>query len=329
MKTESDTGIRKSSLLVKLAGISSALSMAAIIILAIVSVQKVQTSSLEAAVLMGKSKLVGDMASFEYMLNNEYGQISMKNDDLTDAQGNSLTNDYRIIDQISSALGVQATIFKRDDQHPQPDANGGGTHLDYMRITTSITDNTGKRAVGTYLGSASAAYKPIQSGQDYFGKAIILGKDYLTAYRPLRAANSGNTIGILFIGIEMSSINEHIIGSKEAQVVSIIVIAAIILVLSILANVLSCRIILIKPIRTVIGMLKHLGEGDFTGRIKVAGRDEMGEMVHHINIAMDNIKSLIVAIKYQSSVLSETGNDLSANVNETVTAINEITVNIQ
>jgi len=316
MDNQRKSNISKRSLLFKLSGISSALSMTAILILAIVSVRDIQISSLQAAVLMGKNKLIGDIASFEYRLAREYGQISLKNNELVDAQDNSIKYDYKIIDQISKSLGVQATIFIRENQ-------------DYRRITTSITDNAGKRAVDTFLGAASAAYKPIQAGNDYFGNALILGKDYLTAYRPLFAANSREIIGILFIGIEMSAINGYIIDSRNIQIISIVIIAAIILLLSIAANVVSCRIILIKPIRVVIDMLKHLGEGDFTGKIKVSSRDEMGEMVHHINIAMDNIKSLIITIKYQSAMLGETGNALAANVKETASAVDEITANIQ
>ena len=330
MKTKkmSDLKIAKKSLLLKISGISSALLIIAILILAVISLRAIEDSSLETAVLMGRNKLKGDMASFENILLQEYGQISLVNNDLIDTHGNSLQNDYRIIDEISADLGVQATIFKHENQ-------------DYRRITTSIKDNTGKRVIDTFLGAGSAAYNPIQSGNDYFGTAFILGKEYLTAYRPIFAqagsagsdaalsAKSGNVIGILFIGIEMSSIKEYIAKTTNSHLLVIILVSSLIVIISILANVVSGRIMLLRPIRSVISMLKFLGEGDFTKQLSIKTEDEIGEMANHVNAAVDKIKSLILIIKQQSLVLGNIGNDLASNVNETTIAMNEITANIR
>ena len=70
--------------------------------------------------------------------------MSLKNGALINAQGDSIKNDYSLVDQISSRLGVQATIFVKEDQ-------------DYRRISTSIVDHNGKKAVDTFLGSACFA----------------------------------------------------------------------------------------------------------------------------------------------------------------------------
>ena len=192
----------RKNLLFKISGISCALLLTAILVLSILNVRSIQTSSLEAAVIMGRNKLTGDIASFQDNIALKHGQISFSNDELVDEQGNSLTHNYTIVDHISSLLGVHATIFMRDGD-------------DYRRIATSIVDGSGKRAVDTYLGTGSAAYNPVRSGNDYFGNAVILGENYLAAYRPIFAGNSREIIGILFIGIEMSSINKYIIGSID------------------------------------------------------------------------------------------------------------------
>ena len=226
---------RKSSLLFKISGISCALLLAAIVVLSILSVQSIQKSSLEAAVLMGRNKLAGDIASFQNTLALEHGKISLINGELVDERGKSLNYDYSTVDDTASLLGVHATIFMKDGD-------------DFIRIATSIIDGEGKRAIDTFLGTGSTAYNPVRSGNDYFGNAVILGNNYLTAYRPMFAPNSREVIGILFIGIEMSSINNYIISIRNATIISVAIQAVIILVLAALINVVICRIILLRPI---------------------------------------------------------------------------------
>ena len=130
------------SLLAKISGASSVFLFLALLALAVMNIRSIQISSFDAAVLMGRNKLKGDVGTLEYELNDEYGQFYLEDGDLVNQQGNSLKHNYRIIDQISSRLGVHATIFVREGE-------------DYRRITTSIIDSSGNRAVDTFLGSGS------------------------------------------------------------------------------------------------------------------------------------------------------------------------------
>ena len=79
---------------------------------------------------------------------------------------------------------ITATVFAR---------NGN----DYRRISTSIVDSAGKRAVDTFLETDKAAYPYIQSGNSYTGNDVILGKNHLAEYRPIFAENRKEVIGIL------------------------------------------------------------------------------------------------------------------------------------
>jgi methyl-accepting chemotaxis protein len=60
------------------------------------------------------------------------------------------------------------------------------------------------------LGTNSAAYQPINAGNTYIGNAAILGREYITGYEPIFTPNTKEVIGILFVGIEMSSVHEMI-----------------------------------------------------------------------------------------------------------------------
>ncbi|MDR1058969.1 MAG: HAMP domain-containing protein, partial [Treponema sp.] len=84
-----------------------------------------------------------------------------------------------------------------------------------------------------------------------------------------------------------------------------------------------------RPIVRAMTILKDVSEGDLTRQIDIQTKDEVGELSGYINFTVDKIKSLVTAIRNQSSALSDIGSDLANNMTETATAINEITANIQ
>ena len=311
------TGSMRIILLFKIAGLFSMLLLLTIVIMTFLSIRSQMSSNRETAILMGTNKLSGDIASFEDRLALEYGQISLVNGELVDSQGNPLRNDFRIVDQIASRLGVHATIFMRENQ-------------DYLRITTSIIDGSGRRAVGTLLGQNSAAYGPIRAGNEYIGDVTILGEHYLAAYRPLFAANSREVIGILFIGVEMSTIDRHIIETRNKSMASSVIEALITLLFTLAITVIFVRGI-VKPIISVTNTLKDIseGEGDLTKQIITSSNDEIGDLSRYFNLTLEKIKSLIINIKKETANLSEIGYGLSTDMNETAAAVNEIAANIQ
>ena len=290
-KGNNSNGIRRSSLPLKITGISCALLVAAVLVLSVLNLRTIQTSSFQAAVIMGRNKLSGDIASFQDHLFLEHGKISLLNDELVDEHGNIINHDYTIVDQISSLLGVHATIFIKEGD-------------DFRRITTSIIDGSGNRAVDTFLGKESRAYNPVSSGDDYFGNAIILGKDYLTVYRPMFAYDSREIIGILFIGIEMSSIHEYITGIRNSTIVSVAIQGVIILALAVLITAAVCRLILLKPIRAVMDMLKHLRDGDLDQKLTIHSNDEIGEMSSHINHTVETLKEVMASLEQHGGLLN-------------------------
>jgi len=306
---------RQMGVLIKISGITAVFVLLAILILAILSVNTMESVSLQAAVLMGKDKLKSDIASFGLIIKLEHGVLRLQNNDLIDQKGNSLKYSYDVIDQVSSTLGIQATIFIKEQD-------------DFRRITTSIKDASGKRAVDTFLGSKSAAYAPIQSGNEYIGNAVILGKNYLAAYKPLFQPNSNEVIGILFIGIEMSSIQEMILQNSSMAIKRIIVIAIGLLLVSILLTSLSSKFVIVKPIVNVADTLKIVAEGDLTKTINITTKDEIGDLASDFNFTMEKIRSLVSAIKYKINGLNHTSFELSVNMGETSMAVMEISSNL-
>ena len=311
------TNVMHKGLLFKIAGVFSVLLFITIVVMSVMNINSQMKSNLEIAIIMGKNKLSGDLASFEERLALEYGQLSLINGNLVDSQGYEVRGNYRLVDRMASSLGVHATIFMRENQ-------------DYMRISTSIIDASGNRAVGTLLGSGSAAYNPIQSGSDFIGDVNILGKYYLGAYRPIFAANSRNVIGILFIGIPMESIEDYIIMKRNQGIIAAIIEAVIILLIALLVTIFFAKRI-IKPLIQLAGTLKDIaeGEGDLTHELIVNTKDEIGDIALYFNETLEKIKHMVKNVKTEAAALSEIGNGLSNDMTQTAAAINQITSNIQ
>jgi methyl-accepting chemotaxis protein len=297
----------------KLLSISIAFMLLAIIIFSILSINAIQVSGKETAVIMGQDKLEGDMVHFIHRIENEYGKLSLKGDTLEGEDGTSLKYNYELIDELSSDLGIVMTVFIKDGE-------------DFRRISTSIVDASGKRAVDTFLGTGSAAYPDIRSGKSYSGEAVILGKRYLTKYDPVFAANGRDVIGILFLGNEMTVIEKVIVEHTVNQIIKTIAAAAVILLASILVNIMSFRLIILRPVNSATDMLMQIskGEGDLTKRLMVKSKDEIGDMSKYFNSTFENIRKMVIVIKNKVNALTNTSLELSQNMEKTGMAVDQI-----
>ncbi|NLY71125.1 MAG: HAMP domain-containing protein [Clostridiales bacterium] len=224
-------------------------------------------------------KLSGDISSAHKYLIEYYGELRIENNRLVDINGTPIENDFSMVDEISENLNVVATAFQVDGD-------------DYRRIVTSVKTEDNKRAVGTYLGKDSQAYKPVSEGNLYVGYADILGRSYLTAYDPLYDKNN-NQIGILFIGILQDEINEQISVELKKSIFSSIIIAVIVLILSIIAAAIFSNKIA-RPVNSVKDMLINISKGHLSERIKVTTKDEIGEMADTMNKFMDHLQHNVI-----------------------------------
>ena len=86
-----------------------------------------------------------------------------------------------------------------------------------------------------------------------------------------------------------------------------------------------------RPIVLVTNTLKDIseGEGDLTKQITVASKDEIGDLAKYFNETIGNIKELIGVIKYKVHALTNTGHELSVNMNKTSTAVDNIAKNFE
>lgn len=68
----------------------------------------------------------------------------------------------------------------------------------FLRISTTVLNKKGERAIGTFIPNSSPVAQTILAGKDYSGRAFVVDDWYLTAYSPIMV--DGNIEGMLFVG---------------------------------------------------------------------------------------------------------------------------------
>lgn len=145
-----------------------------------------------------KQNSKNSMSVFKYFLESNYGSYTDFELRGKDENGhpdyylfdNQLTGNTEVLDKFTSTTQDIATIFAREGD-------------DFIRITTSLKDANGNRAIWTKLDHNHPAYSLILKGETYIGKATLFGKDYMTFYEPVKDTNN-NVTGILFIGYNLA-----------------------------------------------------------------------------------------------------------------------------
>ena len=102
-----------------------------------------------------------------------------------------LNDDTEIVDEIERVTGSSATVFQLVDDK-------------LLRISTTVKQTNGERAIGTYIPSDSVVYKTILKGEIYQGKAFVVNDWYLTTYKPLRNRDN-EIVGAMYVGQPMIS----------------------------------------------------------------------------------------------------------------------------
>ncbi|WMW25029.1 Cache 3/Cache 2 fusion domain-containing protein [Methanolobus sediminis] len=112
-----------------------------------------------------------------------YGTPSIVNNQLV--FGDTVVNgNNEVVDLVKEETGSDSTVFQ---------VTGNSA----VRISTTILDESGNRAVGTAV-SQEVYQTVVQRGQTYMGEATVLGAKYLTIYDPIKDS-TGNTVGIISI----------------------------------------------------------------------------------------------------------------------------------
>lgn len=181
--------------------------------------------------------------------------------------GYNLANN-KIVDQAKTMFKTDATIF-----------------LDDVRLSTTIIKD-GQRIVGTKLNQ-EIYKKVLGEGQKYFGKAEIIGEEYVTAYMPLLDFEN-KKIGVLFAGRKM----EEAVKARNKLIYTVagVVLGTTLLVI-LLAIIMAKRIV--RPIKIIAKAARLVAIGDLSQYVAVTSKDEVGIMASSFNYMVSQLKELI------------------------------------
>jgi methyl-accepting chemotaxis protein len=200
-------------------------------------------------------------------------------------------------------------------------SNGGvvAAHFDPTLVGKHMKD-TEADMVGDNLDTLIQAVK---DGKTYSFSATRQGNEMFFTVVPIQVGNT-TTPWSLLIGIPMSVINEPVLRMLNLA----LPIVAGMLVLIFIAIFFMARSIS-RPLSLMMATFADIGEGNLTRQLEITSKDEIGDISRSFNQTMEKIRHLIITIKEQSVKLFGIGGELSTNMTETATAINEIAANIQ
>lgn len=100
------------------------------------------------------------------------------------------------VDQIQKSVETDATIFQMFEKG-------------LVRISTTILDDKGERAFGTFIPTDSPVYEKISQGEPYVGRAFVVNKWYDSVYEPIKD-ETGKVLGALFVGYDEKKFQDPI-----------------------------------------------------------------------------------------------------------------------
>ncbi|MBT2643151.1 methyl-accepting chemotaxis protein [Bacillus sp. ISL-41] len=249
-------------------------------------------------------KAKGDLAMSNQLIDSKFtGDWEIKSGKLY--KGNQLLNEnYELVDLIGAETGDTVTIFQGD-----------------TRIATNVIVN-GERAVGTKV-SQKVADVVLKEGKNFYGEAVVAGKNYQTAYMPIKN-NSGEKVGILYVGASQEIIDKIM---SSFLTVFIIVIVSVMIIASLVVLIFTRK--LKKRLEDISNALENAGEGNFTAVVVDNAGDELSDLASSYNNMKANLSSMIKIVMETSEQVASSSEELTAGAEQTSKATEQITEAIQ
>jgi len=196
-------------------------------------------------------------------------------------------------------------------------------HPDMERLGKNLRD-TEMDLLGDYLNTFSDA---VTSGESLAARIFSPGFNAnisLLTY-PITVGGSVTPWSVAIIVFDAATMAPVYRMTWISIILGVVILAAITVIVFFVSRLFS------KPIVLVTDTLKDIseGEGDLTKQINVASKDEIGDLSKYFNKTLGNIKDLIGVIKYKVHALTNTGHELSVNMQKTTTAVDNIAANFE
>ena len=160
------------------------------------------------------------------------------------------------------------------------------------------------------------------------GKALHSNKNGQSTFKDENGVNKVyySTIPETGWSIALSIPEKELFSSINSLIVRLLLISAISVIIVMLFVFLFTNNIS-KTVKTVNTFAMNIAKGDLTKSIQLKSKDEFGQMVNHLNIMADNIKTILNSITENSSEMNASSEELYATVEEMTAKLHEVNEN--
>jgi methyl-accepting chemotaxis protein len=279
----------------------------------IFGVISVRNMKLEVESLAAK-KLDADVSLINYMFEFQYSGY-WRIDKSAGGEGvlykgyYNMYNNLHLIDTISSLTdGAMVSIYQSDSI-----------------IATNITDNEGKRIVGSLLEDQGILGRVLEEGESYSGNSYIGDEEYLCYYHPLKSSED-QVVGMLFVGMPTKdytqSINRFLVNLCLWGLGGV---AAAILIAYLISG------SIVGPVKHIIGAVDAASSGDLTVRAEINSSDELGKLGRDFNGMLDALRAFmqgvqdaVMKVSGYSEALATASQETSASSQQMATSVQEM-----
>ena len=238
-----------------------------------------------------------------------------------------LNLDFSLPDAFLRDAGATSTFFVRVNQN-------------FVRVTTSIKRQNGDRPLGTPLDRSYPGYSGLLVGQSYVSYATLFGTQYMTHYDPV-FDRSGAVIGVLYVGIDVSSYRQMAISLKLALVAVLVAgtagfagiwaltarvpaaevtglrtryLVGMVLPMLVLGVVIDqcVRRLVKQPLIATRKAAEKLAFGDLSAQMHAARRDEIGQLKQAIDGVSQSLADIVGKVRSGSDSIAVATREIAA-----------------
>ncbi len=194
-------------------------------------------------------------------------------------------SDVSAVDDVFEQTGSHATIF-----------------CDNLRISTTLTDETGERVIGTTM-LGDIYEKVVTNGEVYQQETELFGEKYMATYTPL-IDEKGMIRGAYFTGSPMATM----IKNRNTAIILGLCVTAVMLIISAIVTILTVKKYIAKPVLVVKNMAVEMEQGNLRanpGITEKLGDDEIGELATALESAIYILNSYVSDISDMMDEMSQ------------------------
>ena len=273
-----------------------------------------------------EQKLNGDLELGYSLLDEKHpgewrveGGRLYKGDDLI-GDGTAGAGNYALVDEILKRTNSVATIFMKNE-NLKLEQKDGYIEAPYIRVSTSVADKNGNRAVGTKISKQVADM--IEKEGHFTGEANVAGKPHQARYVAIKN-QSGQIVGIWFVGIP----KDYILKEVNKVSLNFTIISGIIILIGIGISTIFIRSIT-RKIRTIVSVISEMEAQNLKVHCDIKSNDEIGDISNSLNNLINTLSDLIHKVRESSGTVSDTSTLLSDITSQTTIAVEEVASSIE